>query len=79
MEAQPSGEITAVDRIFHHQHAVSHGNGQRAPAAAFAGNRRHDGNLQAHHLAQIVGDGFRLAAFFGAQSGICAGSVHESE
>ena len=79
MEAQPSGEITRINRVLHHQDAVGDGDGQRSTAAAFAGNRGDDGNLQARHLAQIVRNGFRLAALFRPQPGIGARRVHEGK
>ena len=68
IDAQPSGEITAYIGIFQHQDAVGDGNSQRSAASTFACDSRHDGNLKARHLAQVTGDGFGLAAFFGAQA-----------
>src|SRR5262249_37715498 len=53
--------------------------GQRASAAAFAGDGGDDRNLNARHLAQIAGNGLRLAALFRAQSGIRSGSVDEGK
>ncbi len=43
IEAQPSGEITAVGRVLQHQHGVADGDRQRAAGAAFADDGRRSG------------------------------------
>ena len=52
---------------------------KRAARAAFSGDGDQDGHGKARHFAQVVSDGFGLAALFGVHAGICAGRIHEDE
>src|SRR5579864_2444408 len=73
------GRDDRVDRVFHHENAIGYRDGERAAAATYADNGCNDRNLQAGHLAQVVGDGFGLSALFGLHPGICAVSVDQGE
>ena len=73
------GRDDGVDGIFLHQDAVSHGDAQRAAAAALSDNTHDHGDFEAGHFAKIVGNGFRLAALFGSNPGIGARSIHKAE
>ena len=73
------GRDDGVDAVFQHQHAIGNGNGQCAAAAAFARYRGDERNLQSRHLAQIVGNGFGLAAFFRAKSRIRSHDIDQGD
>ncbi len=68
-----------VDRVLHHQHAVADADRQGATAAAFADDGRDDGNRQPGHDLEVHGDGFSLAALFGADARVRARRVDERE
>src|SRR6266700_3709834 len=68
-----------VNRVFHHEYAVGHSQRQRTSAAAFSGDGGNDGDLNARHLAQVVGDCFRLAALFRAQAGKSTRRIDEGK
>ena len=48
-------------------------------ASAFANADCNDRDRETGHLAQISGDGFSLAAFFGIDTGVCAGRIHQGD
>jgi hypothetical protein len=75
----PFGSDDGIDRVLQHVHAVADGHGQRAPAAALARHVHDDRRGQAGHLAQVVGDGLRLATLLRVQAGIGARRVHEGD
>ena len=65
--------------MLEHVHAIAHGDGQRPPAAALPHHVHDDGGGQARHLAQVVGDGFRLPALLGVRARVGSLRVHEGE
>ena len=68
-----------INGIFEHQHAVANGDCQRAARSPLARDRDDDRHGQARHFAQVVGDGFGLAAFLRVHSGIGAGRIDENK
>src|SRR5437868_3604019 len=68
-----------INRVLHHQYAVGDGDRQSSAAAADANDGRNDGNFQPRHLAEIVGDGFGLSAFFGMDARVSAIGIDQGE
>ena len=79
MAAQLSGEITLYTGVLQHVDAIADAHAQRASAAAFADHDDDHRHAQARHFAQVVGDGFGLAALFGVDAGIGAQAYRASE
>ena len=73
------GRDDGVDGVFEHEDAVGDRERQRSAGAAFAGNGGDGGDAEAGHFDEVAGDGFALAALFGADAGVGAGEVDEGE
>ena len=65
--------------VFQHEHAIRHGDAERAAAPAFTDDHGHGGCPQDHHLAQVHGDGLRDVPLLGAQAWIGTGGVDEGD
>src|SRR5690606_2993539 len=68
-----------VPRVLHHEHPVAHADGQRAAAAAFAGDDADDGNFQKRHLPNILRDGDALTALLRLDARIRAYHVDQGD
>src|SRR5215467_15625805 len=64
-----------IDSVFQHQHTVTYGNGERPSASPFPVYDHHNRNRQFRNLFQVMGNSFGLAAFFGPNAWISAGSI----
>ena len=73
------GRDHGVETVFENVDAITDGDSERSTRAAFTGDGDDNGNGETRHFAEIAGDGFPLAAFFGIDAGISAGSVDEGE
>ena len=79
IEAAPSGEITRIDGVLQHQHAVGGGERNGAAGAAFAEDHRDIGHAERKAGVGRARDCLRLAALFGADAGIGAGGIHQRD
>ncbi len=77
--AAPFGRDDGVPGVLHHGEAVAHADAQGAAGAAFADDDADDGDFEAGHFAEVDGDGFGDAAFFGADAGVGAGGIDEGD
>ena len=73
------GRDHRVDRILQHHHLIADADGERAARSAFARHGDDHRHAQPRHLAQVVSDGFGLAALFGVNARIGARRVDERE
>lgn len=73
------GGDDGVPGEFEHGDFVGYADAECAAGAAFAGDDGDDGCFEAGHFEEVSGDGFGLAAFFGADAGVGAGGVDEGD
>ena len=62
-----------------HVDIIADGNRQRATRAAFADDGADDRHFELGELVKVAADGFGLVALFGADAGVGAGGINESE
>lgn len=69
----------AVPGVLEHGDAVGHTDAECATGTAFTDDDGDDLGFQPAHFEEVSGDGFSLAAFFGTDTGGCAGGVDEAD
>lgn len=68
-----------VPGIFEHKHLIAQADAQCAAGSAFADDIAEYGYAQLGHFEEISGDGFRLSALFGLESGESAGRINKRD
>src|ERR1700741_1620586 len=73
----PFGTDNGIDRVFQHQHLIADSD-RECPSGSSLANHGYDNrHFDLCHLSEIEGDCFGLSAFFGVDTGICAGCIDE--